>query len=482
MFLKQFRHGFATNSSSAHSVILARRPQQDRNLPRSYEYGWENFVLGSRQEKRNYLFQQSYRTFDGTSLWDAFVELVQPDPEALVRENSWQGDNVLPGYVDHESAGLVGASTLEGIREILSWLDHPKVVITGGNDNTPHDFNIPGVAFSTWELERFKLREEPQGRVYFNPANGDKLHFFHENTDFSTYIASAPELVDIKLTDWCDLACKFCYQDSTKKGQHAPYSAINRILIDLSMAGVFEVALGGGEPMAHPEFSLILQRCKELDIVPNFTTRNYEALTTERFKEFAKQCGSIGVSIATPEDVAALMAIEDKITVYRDKLTLQVAMGAQSRDDFQSMLTMLKETNRFSGLIMLGYKDVGRGYRAKGNRWYQDGNILQGDVIGMAKRFLQGTKERSWDDEAWTFSMDTQMARDTKNMLEYHGVSPLLYLENEGRVSCYIDAVSMQIAPSSYCEADLYREYNFNLMDIWPEMAEDYLEQTRHQS
>lgn len=479
MFLKQFRHGFATNSSSAHSVILAQHPQQDSSVPGSYEYGWQNFILGSRQEKRNYLFQQTRSHFEDTPLWDRYVALVQPDAEALVPQRSWRGEPELPGYVDHESVGIVGGATLEGIEETLQWLDHPRVVITGGNDNDTHEFNIPGVPFSSWELNRFKLREEPQGRVYFNPANGDKLHFFHEDTDFSTYIASAPELVDIKLTDWCDLACKFCYQDSTKKGQHAPYQAINRILMDLSAAGVFEVALGGGEPMAHPEFSIILQRCKELGIVPNFTTRNYEALATERFAEFAKQCGSIGVSIATPDDVAALMAIEDKITVYRDKLTLQVAMGAQSHADFQSMLTMLEETDKFSGLIMLGYKDVGRGHRAKGNRWYQDGNLLQGDVIGMAKSFLKGTKERSWDDEAWTFSMDTQMARDTKNMLEHHGISPLLYLENEGRVSCYIDAVTLRIAPSSYCEADLYRDYNFNLMDIWPEMAEDYLNKTR---
>lgn len=479
MFLKQFRHGFATNSSSAHSVILATRPQADVDVPNDYEYGWQDFVLGSRQEKRNYLFQQSRSNFEETDLWDAFVELVQPDPEALIREDSWMGDDVLPGYVDHESVGIVGASTLEGIQEILSWLDNPRVVITGGNDNEPYDFNIPGADFNCYSLQQFKVREEPQGKVFFNPTTGDKLHFFDENVDFSTYIASAPELVDIKLTDWCDLACKFCYQDSTKKGQHAPYQAINRILVDLSMAGVFEVALGGGEPMAHPEFSLILQRCKELGIVPNFTTRNYEALTTERFADFAKECGSIGVSIATPDDVAALMAIEDKITVYKDKLTLQVAMGAQSNADFQSMLTMLEGTNAFSGLIMLGYKDVGRGHRAKGNRWYEDGNILQGDVIGLAKRFIEHTKKYSWQDKSWTFSMDTQMARDTKNMLDYHGISPLLYLENEGRVSCYIDAVTMRIGPSSYCDPSAYQDYNFNLMELWQPMAEDYLEQTR---
>jgi hypothetical protein len=78
-----------------------------------------------------------------------------------------------------------------------------------------------------------------------------------------------------------------------------------------------------------------------------------------------------------------------------------------------------------------------------------------------------------------TLSMDTEMVRSTETFLAKHGIKAELYMRNEGRVSCYIDAVAMTIAPSSYCDEKLYRDYNFNVMDIWPEMSEDYYELTK---
>lgn len=470
MFLTQVRYGFATNSSSSHSVILADTTQYDRE-PNLFEYGWDNFILSSTQAKRDYLFVQSRNNFEAN--WDEFVALVGPSPELLEKRESW-GRLEYPGYVDHESSGLVAASTLDGIRKVLNWLDLPRVTILGGNDNTEHDFCIPGVEFEPWNLSRMIERKEARGSVYFDPTNGTKLHFFDTPINFDTYIASAPELVDIKLTDWCDLACKFCYQDSTKKGLHAPFQAIKAIIDDLARAGVFEVALGGGEPMSHPDFLAILKYCRSKDIVPNFTTKNYKALATPEFVQYADLCGSVGVSIATPDDVADLMQYDDKIQVSFHKISLQVAMGAQSEDDFKSMLTMLEDTKSFRGMILLGYKDVGRGHRAKGVRWYEHGRVDGGDAIAIFKAFQTNRRRVHQWGPYMTLSMDTEMVRSTEKYLEKHGVRAELYMKNEGRVSCYIDAVSMKIAPSSYCDSELYRDYNVNVMDTWPEMSEDY--------
>lgn len=482
MYLKQFRHGFATNSSSSHSVILADTPQADDDAD-NFEYGWNNFILASDQAKRDYLFVQSRDSFLGTPEWDEFVALVSPSPDALIPErDSWRGQDALPGYVDHDSAGLVAASTLDGVRAVLEWLENPRITVLGGNDNEEYDFGIPGVTFDPWDLHNYRSRPEHGGTVYFNPRNGDKLHFFREQVNFDNYIATAPELVDIKLTDWCDLGCKFCYQDSTRKGLHAPYQVISRTLMDLSLNNVFEVALGGGEPMAHPDFARILDKCLELDIVPNFTTRNYKALSTPEFAAYADKCGSIGVSIATPADVAELMAVEDLITVDRRKLSLQVAMGAQSPEDFESMLALLAETNAFSGVILLGYKDVGRGHRAKGQRWYDDSRLdSAADPIAMFQKFAAGRRATQYPNRRYsmTLSMDTEMVRSTQEYLRRAGVNPVLFMKHEGRVSCYIDAVTLRIAPSSYCGEDKYRSYQYDLIEIWQPMAEAYLAETR---
>lgn len=479
MYLTQIRYGFATNSSSSHSVILADSPQWDSDVPDDFSYQWDTFVLASEQAKRDYFFVQCKDNFYGKPDWDEFIYLVRPSPELLTPEQTWRGEMELPGSIDHESVGLVHASTIEEVKELLEWLDNPRITILGGNDNTEYDFGIPGVEFEPRELSLMTTRKEARGIVLFNKSNGTKIHLFDEPIDFDTYIASAPELVDIKLTDWCDLACKFCYQDSTKKGLHAPLAAVKAIIDDLFKAGVFEVALGGGEPMAHPNFREILEYCRSKGIVPNFTTRNYKALTTQDFEQYSDLCGSVGVSIATPDDVAELMKYDDLILAEKRKLSLQVAMGAQSPGDFASMLALLEETKSFKGMIMLGYKDTGRGHRAKGNRWYEPDRVDGDDPIRMYKTFLERRREANRYGYSMPLSMDTEMVRATESLLLKHGVRAELYMKNEGRVSCYIDAVAMRIAPSSYCDESWYRDYNLNVMDIWPEMSEEYYERTK---
>lgn len=480
MFLTQIRYSFATNSSSSHSVILADRPQHDSDVPDDFGYGWDTFILGSEQAKRDYIFVACRDAFVGKPEWDEFLFLLNPSPEALVKEDSWRGEQSFPGYIDHESAGMMSASTIDGVKSLIEWAKNPRIAILGGNDNTPYDFGIPGVEFSPWELSHMVRRDEARGSVFFDRYHGTKIHLFDSPIDFDTYIASAPELVDIKLTDWCDLACKFCYQDSTKKGQHAPLSAIKRIIDDLAAVKTFEVALGGGEPMSHPDFYEILEYCLEKDVKPNFTTRNYAALKTEDFSKYAEKCGSIGISIATPKDVEELLVHLQDTLVPSWKLSLQVAMGAQSAEEFQQMLTLLEPVRSVKGLIMLDYKDVGRGHRAKGNRWYSDARVDGTDPIGMYKTFLENRRRNNKFSGGMHLSMDTEMVRATKGLLEKHDVNSKLYMENEGRVSCYIDAVAMTVAPSSYCPESWYRDYNFNIMDIWPEMSEDYYELTKN--
>ena len=53
------RFGFATNSSSSHSIIMLRdgAERPDDNIPQ-LGYGWEEFTLASREEKLLYIAQQ----------------------------------------------------------------------------------------------------------------------------------------------------------------------------------------------------------------------------------------------------------------------------------------------------------------------------------------------------------------------------------------------------------------------------------------
>jgi len=62
--------------------------------------------------------------------------------------------------------------------------------------------------------------------------------------------------------------------------------------------GVLSHNCGGGEPTSHPDFLEILRLCKDLGIVPNFTTRNINWFRNEKNVEVFKECcGSVAFSI-----------------------------------------------------------------------------------------------------------------------------------------------------------------------------------------
>ena len=90
----------------------------------------------------------------------------------------------------------------------------------------------------------------PPGPYQDNPVTEDtlKARKFLKGPQVEVTKAAAPELVDIKITDYCPFGCKYCYQGSTAKGTHAKTDTINTLSYALGRMHVFEVALGGGEP------------------------------------------------------------------------------------------------------------------------------------------------------------------------------------------------------------------------------------------
>jgi MoaA/NifB/PqqE/SkfB family radical SAM enzyme len=71
----------------------------------------------------------------------------------------------------------------------------------------------------------------------------------------------------IELTYRCNLDCFFCYNDLGLRGKPLTFEQYDTLLQDLASMDVLNVALSGGEPLAHPDFFRIGTRAKELGFV-----------------------------------------------------------------------------------------------------------------------------------------------------------------------------------------------------------------------
>jgi radical SAM protein with 4Fe4S-binding SPASM domain len=95
---------------------------------------------------------------------------------------------------------------------------------------------------------------------------------------------TAPETIHFSVTGRCDQACIGCFYSarpgSEVAAQDVPWSLFERVVLEAEQARVFQIALGGGEPLLHPRLVDMACLAREHTVVPNLTT-NGNLLTRE---------------------------------------------------------------------------------------------------------------------------------------------------------------------------------------------------------
>lgn len=510
MTIKNVRFGFATNSSSSHSIVFVKNDMREiRPYPGDFEYGWDWFLLREKNSKLRYLATAFRNQFDPEDL-----------AKVLGIRNITNDDG---SYIDHQSSDMLTGwvYTIDDLINLRDFILSDDVAIRGGNDN-----GEPPVAFVT-DLIPISLRDifskdtvvrsDGNARIYFNKDSGTKIRLTTDNSDYVK--SSVPELVDLKITEWCDKDCAFCYQDSSKKGKHGNVKTIKNIIKNLASVGVFEIAFGGGEPTSHPKFVDILEYTNSLGIIPNTTTRNIEVFNnTEKGKKIIDLVGGIAVSVNSLTDV---MAANDIIHRFAEKVaaenvpkehggstgffstwkvfhkfSFQIVMGTISRDEFEAIVSYIAKRERpnVRRITLLGYKTTGRGSNVSpiNYDWWLESVITKGtsfkeidyrenvqketsEPISSLKEYVKLRKEigkRQGSTYCYISNnievgIDTVMAEEYKQSLEQAMIEKPLYDIVEGAFSCYIDGVNQLIAPSSYCQPDDFRPFDKNWVETY---------------
>jgi organic radical activating enzyme len=181
-----------------------------------------------------------------------------------------------------------------------------------------------------------------------------------------------PYLVDIKLTDYCTFGCPFCYQSSTKDGNHADSWWAGRVLADfLFKSNVLEVNFGGGDPTLykknHHNLSEIIRHYHSKKFKVGITTKNYKWWKSSNFKESLKYIDSLAISVNSLNEVEDAKKLVSEIQKGSDnypKIYFQCIHELSSYDDFKKLLVELANFYH-SNITLLGYKSFGFGQDKK---------------------------------------------------------------------------------------------------------------------
>jgi radical SAM protein with 4Fe4S-binding SPASM domain len=274
---------------------------------------------------------------------------------------------------------------------------------------------------------------QQQYTAVFNPHTG----FFARAEDAGApepfWAENGPELLDVAITNWCDRGCFFCYRKSDESGHHMSLDDYRDVMRQAKHLGVFQVALGGGNPNQHPQFAEILRTTREdYGIVPNYTT-NGRGLTDAVLEATQQHCGAVAVSAYAPyvETAAAITQLRARQITTNVHFILTSHSVDTAIDWLSNPPSFLAQAN---AVVFLNYKPVGR---------YADERLLANRSPRLEEFFELATTSRN----SWRVGFDTCTITGLARFGSAHPVS----LEgcDAGRFSLFVSE-DLKVYPCSF--------------------------------
>ena len=281
---------------------------------------------------------------------------------------------------------------------------------------------------------------------------------FEENPKF----APIPELADISISNCCTKGCPFCYRSSTPDGgimQLKDYCDVLDSMKSAKYGNVFQVALGGGEPLEHPDFIQIINETVKRGIIPNFTT-NGNLLTMELVKYLKGKVGSLAISMTDISDAGKFDSV--LATKNRTKINIHYILSSKT---INQAIEILKGKYNFllngvNAIVFLTYKPAGRGI----NKY-----ILRNNE--KLKLFLSYTRKPKVNCKiGFDACFVPMLLRNSKELNNY-----VDFCEG-GFFSVYINE-KKEVAPCSFSNGkDSYSLNRYDFYDIWLNKFKSYRE------
>lgn len=104
-------------------------------------------------------------------------------------------------------------------------------------------------------------------RVFINLEDGTKIRSTLDPKE-TKFIPSTIESMDIKITNSCSMGCPMCHENSVPNGKHG--DLFSPSFLD-KLHPYAELAVGGGNPLEHPDLYKFLYLCKERKFIPSMT-------------------------------------------------------------------------------------------------------------------------------------------------------------------------------------------------------------------
>jgi hypothetical protein len=274
-------------------------------------------------------------------------------------------------------------------------------------------------------------------------ADGTKVMEYDET---KPVVFDFPTSMDVKITNKCmgvpsgyglgDFKpCQFCHEKSSPNGKHCDMEALKKVLDVLP--GGQELALGGGNPLSHPDLYSFLEWCQIKKFIPNLTMNFYHldkySIVLQRLIH-EKMIYGLGISI--PTDGIRVTSDSDEHLLRYPNTVAHLIIGLHQ----PSVIKDLKTGFGVTKFLLLGYKEFGNGKSYyKKNKDAIDNNIAEWDE--KITSLITGNGIISFDNlSIEQLNMQSKLPK---------GIWDNSYMGTDFSNTMYMDAVEEEYAPTS---------------------------------
>ena len=192
-------------------------------------------------------------------------------------------------------------------------------------------------------------------------------------TELGDHVLSAPLEAHLQLTNRCGAGCVGCYTGASPQG--APHewglAEWTHAIDELADAGVFHLALGGGESAVLPWLGELAAHARARGLVPNLTTSGLEGqgallAIADRFGQINVSLDGLGATYAAVrgfDGFARADAAIRRLRAVKREVGINVVVTRHNFGELDAIFAYAKD-RRLSEVELLRFKPSGRGARA----------------------------------------------------------------------------------------------------------------------
>jgi radical SAM protein with 4Fe4S-binding SPASM domain len=202
---------------------------------------------------------------------------------------------------------------------------------------------------------------------------GEPAAWREPESELGAYVLSAPLEAHLQITNRCGAGCTGCYTGASPNGAPNEWGLHEwkRAVDHLADAGVFHLALGGGESAALPWLGELAQHARERGVIPNLTTSGLEGLDAlvaiaDRFGQINVSLDGLGTTYAAVrgfDGFARADAAIRRLRAVKREVGINVVVTRHNFDELDAIFAYAAE-RRLSEVELLRFKPSGRGASA----------------------------------------------------------------------------------------------------------------------